>query len=173
MTPSPVIRDIVVAVVVDTHGRSLLVRLAGTTAFIQPGTVIQPGETPETALVRSLEEDFGVIVCPSTFTHIGRFTAPAANENHSVVNATAFEVDLIEPLSPMGLLGEVRWVDPMRPGIMDLAPLSRLHILPLLATRARAAASAVAVKAGTRASAKTVAGAVAPAAGAVAPAAKL
>ena len=54
VTPDRVIR-VAAAVVTDDAGRFLLVRKRGTTAFMQPGGKIEPGEDPRAALVR--EED--------------------------------------------------------------------------------------------------------------------
>ena len=51
---------IAAALLVGPDGRTLLVRKAGTTAFMQPGGKIEPGETPEQALVREIAEELGL-----------------------------------------------------------------------------------------------------------------
>jgi hypothetical protein len=49
MDSRPVIR-VAAAVIVDGHGRVLLVRNRGTTAFMQPGDKVTPGETAVEAM---------------------------------------------------------------------------------------------------------------------------
>ena len=51
---------IVAAVVADERGRLLLVRKRGTTAFMQPGGKLEPGESPVDALAREIREELGV-----------------------------------------------------------------------------------------------------------------
>jgi len=51
---------IAAAVIVRPDGMTLLVRKRGTSAFMQPGGKIEPGETPEQALSRELSEEIGV-----------------------------------------------------------------------------------------------------------------
>ena len=56
---SPVIR-IVAAVVLDDRNHVLVVRKRGTTAFMQPGGKLEPGETPVQAALRETREEVGV-----------------------------------------------------------------------------------------------------------------
>jgi 8-oxo-dGTP diphosphatase len=57
---------VVAAALVDSDGRVLIARrpegkqLAGLWEF--PGGKVEPGETPETALIRELEEELGIVV---------------------------------------------------------------------------------------------------------------
>jgi len=57
---------VVAAALVDSDGRVLIAQrpegkqLAGLWEF--PGGKVEPGETPETALIRELEEELGIVV---------------------------------------------------------------------------------------------------------------
>lgn len=118
---------IVAAVIVRDDGRALLVRKRGTTAFMQVGGKIEPGEEPVAALVRECAEEIGLVVDPAAVRPLGRRTAVAANEPDHVVDAHVFEVAL-----PAGFAVETRaelaehvWVDPASPvAPHPLAPLS-------------------------------------------------
>lgn len=68
------------AVITDADGRLLLVRKAGTTAFMQPGGKPEAGEDAAQTLIRELAEEIGLRLQPSDLTPLGEFTAPAANE---------------------------------------------------------------------------------------------
>jgi len=118
---------IVAAVIVRDDGRALLVRKRGTTAFMQVGGKIEPGEEPVAALVRECAEEIGLVVDPVAVRPLGRRTAVAANEPDHVVDAHVYEVAL-----PTGFAVETRaeleehvWVDPAAPDAPHpLAPLS-------------------------------------------------
>ena len=62
---------VVAGALVDTDGRVLLAQrpegksLAGMWEF--PGGKIDPGETPEEALIRELDEELGIELCPTCF----------------------------------------------------------------------------------------------------------
>jgi len=126
----PVIR-IAAAVIVDDGGRILLVRKRGTTAFMQPGGKLEPGEAPDAALARELHEELGVIVEPATFDHWGRFSADAANEPDHTVDCDIYALTLAEQPVAAAEIAELRWVT-LDDTELEIAPLAREVVLPRL-----------------------------------------
>lgn len=133
---SSVIR-IVAAVVLDAHGRLLVVRKRGTTAFMQPGGKIEPGEQPTEALVREVQEELGVGFALAEAEELGRHTAPAANEPGHSVDAWLYMVRLDGDPQPQAEIDEMMWVDVHEPGEIELAPLTRDTVLTLARDRAQ------------------------------------
>ncbi|MFV8050869.1 NUDIX hydrolase [Mycobacterium sp. 48b] len=126
---APVIR-IVAAVVLDEHDRLLVVRKRGTTAFMQPGGKIEPGEQPIDALAREIREELGVGLSESRA--LGHHTAPAANEPGHQVAADLFLVRLDGEPRPQAEIAEMTWIDPQTPGDIELAPLTERAVLTLV-----------------------------------------
>ena len=117
-------------VVLDSRGRALLVRKAGTSAFMNPGGKPEPGETAAQALCRELAEEVGLAVRPDELTYLGRFRAEAANEPDHLVDAEVFAVTVADvDVRPLLEIAEVVWVDPTRAEV-ELAPLAADHLLP-------------------------------------------
>jgi 8-oxo-dGTP diphosphatase len=123
---------IAAAVIVDERGRTLLVRKRGTQAFMQAGGKLAPDETPEAALRRELREelDCGLVGAPRP---LGCFQAPAANEPGRMVEAELFEVTLNGEIRPAAEIEDAIWHDPDDLASVTLAPLTRDHVLPLVA----------------------------------------
>ena len=141
MTDSPAVLRIVAALIIDEQGRALMVRKRGTTRFMQPGGKPEPGETDVAALARELHEELGLVVAPDELVPVGQFTADAANEADTVLDARVYDA----PVILSALLGSIEagqeieealWIDPAAPGDVELAPLSSNILLPLLAARA-------------------------------------
>jgi 8-oxo-dGTP diphosphatase len=123
---------IAAALLTRSDGRTLLVRKRGTTAFMQPGGKIDPGEDAPRALVRELAEELALTIDPDTAVYLGRHSAPAANEVGHMVTADLFRIDSDAPIAPQAEIEEIRWVDPQQVDGLELAPLTRDHVLPLL-----------------------------------------
>ena len=121
---------IAAALIVRSDGHTLLVRKAGTTAFMQPGGKIEPGETPIAALIRELTEEIGLTIDASASVPLGRYSAIAANEPDATVIAETFIVRTDAPVSPAREIAEIIWINPAAPGALELAPLTADHILP-------------------------------------------
>lgn len=120
---------IVAAVIVDEHGRLLVVRKRGTTAFMQPGGKFEPGESPVDALGREVREELGVGV--TDVRELGHHTAVAANEPGHSVAADLFFVRLDGVPQIAAEIEEMAWIDPHAPGDIELAPLTRDTVLEL------------------------------------------
>jgi len=126
---------IVAALIRDARGRVLLVRKAGTGAFMQPGGKREPGEDDLTALARELDEEIGCRMDRATALSLGQFRAPAANEGSREVIADIYAVSVAGEARAAAEIAEVLWIDPSDTGTVELAPLTRDHILPLISNR--------------------------------------
>ncbi|MEJ0078458.1 MAG: NUDIX domain-containing protein [Alphaproteobacteria bacterium] len=122
---------IVAALIRDPQGRVLLVRKRGTAAFMQPGGKRDVGEDDVTALARELDEELGCQVLSETFAPLGIFQCQAANEPDRQVHAAVYAVDVAGAVEARAEIDEIVWIDPASPPDIDLAPLTRDHVLPL------------------------------------------
>lgn len=131
---------IAAALVLDGLGRMLLVRKAGTQAFMQPGGKIETGEAAATCLVRELWEEIGLDLTEKQLEPLGLFKAEAANEANTIVSAHVFQVSgTIDPgaIGPKAEIDELVWLRPDAddPAGIALAPLTHDQILPLVRGR--------------------------------------
>lgn len=119
------------ALIDDGAGRLLLVRKTGTRWFMQAGGKIEGNETPLSALRRELSEEIGVTLDDDDARYLGRFSAEAANEPDTFVEAEVFHVRLRQVPTIRSEIEEAVWVHHDEAEAMPLAPLTRDHILPL------------------------------------------
>ena len=129
---------VVAALIRDDAGRVLLVRKRGTTAFMQPGGKRDPGEDDIAALAREIAEELGCCVVRDSVQPLGEFDAVAANEPGRRVQACLYAVEVSGDVEPNREIDATIWVDPSTPPDIPLAPLTRDHVLPLVARRSAA-----------------------------------
>lgn len=122
---------IAAALIRNEAGHVLLVRKRGTSFFMQPGGKIEPDETPRAALVRELREELRLRIDETLPRYLGRFTAAAAGEEHRLVEAETFALELEGPVAAAAEIEDVVWIDPFHSTSLPLAALSSDHILPL------------------------------------------
>lgn len=129
----PIIR-IAAALIDDDQGRLLLVRKAGSRWFMQPGGKIEGDESLITALRRELSEEIGLPLSRGDPRYLGRFSAPAAHEAGHIVEAEIFHIRTNHRPTAGLEIEQAVWVTPEEAVTMDLAPLTRDHMLPLATT---------------------------------------
>lgn len=120
----------------DESGLLLTVRKSGTTKFMHPGGKPEPGESAAQAGARELGEEVGITVAAESLELLGVWTATAANEANTDIEATVFtapgswkQADIL----PAAVIAELRWMDiSAAADFDDLAPLLTDHVLPLL-----------------------------------------
>ena len=118
------------AVIFDVSGRVLLVRKHGSAIFIQPGGKPEPGESALETLVRELDEELGVGVVEGSASCLGRFEDEAVHEVGWRIRTETWVVSITGTPAACGEIAELAWVNPALPGDLNIAPLSRNHILP-------------------------------------------
>lgn len=123
------------AIITDAAGRTLLVRKRGTTAFMQAGGKIEPGESALQALTRELREEVGLEVDLDTTEYLGSFRADAANEPDTVIRAEVFAMAIDRIVVPSDEIEQVLWIETDEPFGVELAPLTRDTVLPLWISR--------------------------------------
>ncbi|MDR6676123.1 NUDIX hydrolase [Pseudomonas oryzihabitans] len=124
---------IAAAVLLNEHQQLLLVRKRGTSAFMQPGGKINPGEQPLDALIRELHEELGLVIDPSDATFLGQYQAPAANEPGFMVDCALYQVAMKpgDKAIPAAEIEEAVWVSVAGADTLELATLTLEVVLPL------------------------------------------
>lgn len=117
----------------DPSGRILLVRKRQTTMFMQPGGKLEPGESPEAAVLREVHEELDLRLAPENVEFLGRWDGPAANEEDTEIVAYLFGATTNQAPRIQAEIEEMMWLDPedaIRRN--DIAPLLREYVLPPL-----------------------------------------
>lgn len=129
-SPAHLVLHISTALIMNDKGQVLLVRKAGTTAFMQAGGKIGSDETPIDALKRELKEELDFTLRSEEAHYISLFTAPAAHEPNFSVAAHCYYIASSEAFKAHAEIAEVIWANPFEADHIALAPLTRDCILP-------------------------------------------
>jgi 8-oxo-dGTP diphosphatase len=124
---------IAAAVILDAHGRMLLVRKRGTRFFMQPGGKLESGESVLETLARELKEELTCALQRAEF--LGTFSAPAANEKSRAVEAALFHAEILGDITPGAEIEEIAWVKTPSEKAIPLAPLTETQVFPFLQSR--------------------------------------
>ncbi|WP_312809925.1 NUDIX hydrolase [Corynebacterium variabile] len=113
----------------------LTVRKRGTELFQFPGGKPEQGESPVDAAVREVHEETGVLLTVASLRPLGRYHAPAANEDgHTVVADVFTTVWTGGTPPPASEIAENRWAPLVTPddAAHPLAPLM-FRVFPAIA----------------------------------------
>ena len=90
----------------------LLGRSKGKTLFINPGGKLEPGETPEQALIREVREELGIVVHTGDLRPYGTYYAIAAGHKDTRLRMDMFIIESWEgEPRPDNEIEEIRWFD--------------------------------------------------------------
>ena len=123
---------VVAACLFDDQNRLLLVRKRNTHLFMMPGGKPEPGEELLAALSRELWEELGWQCTPSLLHPLGRFQAPAANEDNMTVVADVFWGRIDQKVQPQAEIEQLEHVPLNNMKDIPLAPLQQVLMPALL-----------------------------------------
>ena len=98
---------------------------------MQAGGKIDPGETARGALLRELAEELRFKPAKDDACFLGTFSSMAANEPGQLLNASLFHLRARREFEIAAELEEAIWVSIVDAQHLQLAPLTRDHVLPL------------------------------------------
>lgn len=119
--------------IIIVNRKLLFTRAKDMQVFIDPGGQIEPGETPQQALVRELKEEISIDVNEADLELFGEYTAEAANHKGHTVHMQAFVVkkwqgDIIASAE----VEELRWLTSKLPSDIKVGSIFGGQILPKL-----------------------------------------
>jgi mutator protein MutT len=114
----------------------LVVRSRGKDFFMSPGGKIEPGETPEGALVRELKEELNISVSPTTLTLFGSYTAPATGQTDTMLHmdvymVTSWNGDILASHE----IEELLWVSSDNANSVQISSIFAHEVIPALIAR--------------------------------------
>ena len=114
----------------------LAVRLVGTSRFTAPGGPLHAGEAAAAALVRLVGSDLNITVTEADFVHLGEYLERSPSQANETDHWQAFVLDHWEgDMHHAGHIEELRWLTSDLPPDIDIEPVLRDEIIPLLHER--------------------------------------
>jgi 8-oxo-dGTP diphosphatase len=106
-----------------------------TTQWIMPGGGIEPGDTPEDALVREIKEEVACDLDGSTLQFIGEYEAPAAGQTEKRVNIRLYAGRVSGRPAASSEIEALGWIDREDRENLEVSEIIREHIIPDLMKR--------------------------------------
>ena len=126
--------DIIKAAGAIVQNRKVLVeRSKGKAFFIPPGGKLEPGETPEQAVIRELKEELQIDVTEADLEPMGVFTAEAANQPGQEVQIHMYIIkDWKGEIAPDNEVDELAWITSAIPEDMKVGSICVHEVIPRL-----------------------------------------
>ena len=114
----------------------LLLRSAGKDVFVAPGGKLEPGESPEVALKRELNEELDISIDITQLTFFGTYSAPASGRADLWLQMEVFMVPRWDgKLRIDSEIEEMRWVSCADVLNMKVGSIFQYEIIPKLKER--------------------------------------
>jgi mutator protein MutT len=114
-------------------GKLLVTRTSGKDFFMSPGGKVEPGETPQQALVRELKEELAIEVRIEDLAEFGTFYAEATGQENKTLKMEVLTVMAWKGIiMPSSEVAEIRWMDSSSVGDITLSSIFLHDVLPTL-----------------------------------------
>jgi ADP-ribose pyrophosphatase YjhB (NUDIX family) len=131
--PQPHVDAYVVGAVVILRRHVLVVRAGGSQLFTAPSGTTQPGEAAAAALVRILGTDLGITVAEADLADFGQYAEKSPLHTNETDHWQAFLLQRWQgEMHHAGHIEELRWLTSEIPAEIEVEPVLRDEIIPLL-----------------------------------------
>lgn len=110
----------------------LVERSAGKDFYIAPGGKLEQGESAEQALIRELDEEYGIIVQQADLLPFGTFSAAAANTPWQTVQMEVFTVTVWQGEIIAKESQDLQWIDSKTVANIPVGSIFAHDVVPIL-----------------------------------------